>query len=273
MSANRRQLLDAAKITAHSTTRRRSVPTRPKVPVPRSQHQRWRERPRCRARCLTSERPDGVVHAIVGRAACRCLCVQFVQSNRTANTHTCAAQHERRKGPRRSAETDSCMSAVLPENTVVLGAGIELHHHRADDAGAVLGVVNALHFAPTRPVAGPSGIDDASAQHVLAIARWWSIWTAHNAVDANIAQAYLGLITPVPQRHSSGSPHWHPERAFRRRPSGTVWSAPFTTSQPVAGPPRAVTYLHTVGCDPHDPLAALRSQDLAPQRGSVQRAA
>lgn len=175
MSANRRQLLDEAQITAHSTTRRRSVPTRPKVPVPRPLHQRWRERPRCRARCLTSERPDGVVHAIVGRAACRCLCVQFVQNNRAANTHICAAQHERRRGPRRSAETDSYMSAVLPENTIVLGAGIELHHHRTDDAGAVLGVVNALRVASTRPPAGPSGIDHACARHRRATARWWSV--------------------------------------------------------------------------------------------------
>jgi hypothetical protein len=40
-------------------------------------------------------------------------------------------------------------------------------HHRAFDAGAVLGIVNALRSASTRPTAGPSGIDDASARHVL----------------------------------------------------------------------------------------------------------
>ena len=39
-------------------------------------------------------------------------------------------------------------------------------HHRVFDAGAVLGVVNALRSATTRPTAGPSGIDDASARHV-----------------------------------------------------------------------------------------------------------
>lgn len=50
---------------------------------------------------------------------------------------------------------------------------IEPHHHRADDADAVLDVVNALRFAPTRPVAGPSGIDDASARHRWAMTRWW----------------------------------------------------------------------------------------------------
>jgi hypothetical protein len=39
-------------------------------------------------------------------------------------------------------------------------------HHRAFHAGAVLGVVNALRCASTRPSAGPAGIDDASARHV-----------------------------------------------------------------------------------------------------------
>jgi hypothetical protein len=39
-------------------------------------------------------------------------------------------------------------------------------HHREFDDGAVLDIVNALRFASTRPAAGPSGIDDASARHV-----------------------------------------------------------------------------------------------------------
>jgi hypothetical protein len=39
--------------------------------------------------------------------------------------------------------------------------------HRVHESGAVLAVVNALRSASTRPVAGPSGIDDASAQHGL----------------------------------------------------------------------------------------------------------
>jgi hypothetical protein len=38
----------------------------------------------------------------------------------------------------------------------------------------VLGIVNALRFAATRPTAGPSGIDDASARHELTTMRWWS---------------------------------------------------------------------------------------------------
>ena len=53
MSANRRQMLEAAHVAACTTTRRRSLPPRPRVPVPMSLHQRWRERPRCRALHLT----------------------------------------------------------------------------------------------------------------------------------------------------------------------------------------------------------------------------
>ena len=50
--------------------------------------------------------------------------------------------------------------------TRAVGVEIGSSHHRALDAGAGLGVVNALRFASTRPPAGPSGIDDASARHV-----------------------------------------------------------------------------------------------------------
>lgn len=162
-----------------------------------------------------------------------------VQENRAARMHICAARCGHRSAPSRSADIGSRSNPVLLKNTTTITASTEADHHRVDDPGAVLDVVNALRSASTWPLAGPSGIDDVSARHGLATARWWSIWTAHNAIDATVAQAYLGLITPVPQRHSSGSPHWHPERAFRRRPSGAVCSAPFTTSQPSAGPPRA----------------------------------
>jgi hypothetical protein len=43
---------------------------------------------------------------------------------------------------------------------------IQASHHRAFQADAVLSVVNALRCASTRPLAGPAGIDDASARHV-----------------------------------------------------------------------------------------------------------
>ena len=53
-------------------------------------------------------------------------------------------------------------------HTELTRVGVEIgsSHHRAVDAGAGLGVVNALRFASTRPPAGPSGIDDTSARHV-----------------------------------------------------------------------------------------------------------
>jgi hypothetical protein len=48
-----------------------------------------------------------------------------------------------------------------------VGIQIQASHHRAFHAGAVLGVVNALRCASTRPAAGPTGIDDTSARHVF----------------------------------------------------------------------------------------------------------
>jgi hypothetical protein len=77
--------------------------------------------------------------------------------------------------PMSSAGIGSRARAVLLQNMVAVADRIESHHHRADDAGAVLGIVNALRFASTRPVAGPSGIDDASARHRSAMTRWWVI--------------------------------------------------------------------------------------------------
>lgn len=82
MSANRRQTLEAAYVAAFTTARRRSVPARLQAPVPVSQHQRWRERPRCYALHLAPACRDGVVHAIVGLVACPCLRAQIVRDNR-----------------------------------------------------------------------------------------------------------------------------------------------------------------------------------------------
>jgi hypothetical protein len=94
-----------------------------------------------------------------------------VQENRAARVHI----HEARSVPMCSAGIGSRTIAVFLKNTTTIGPSIELHHHRADDAGAVLGIVNALRFASTRPVAGPSGIDNACARHRSATTRWWAI--------------------------------------------------------------------------------------------------
>ena len=62
-------------------------------------------------------------------------------------------------------------------------------HHRAFHGGAGLGVVNALRFASTRPVAGPSGIDDASARHVSgSYAMVVSMMTTRRGVDNDHAK-------------------------------------------------------------------------------------
>ena len=84
MSTSRGQTLELAYVAVPATTRRRCLPPRPRVPVPMSLHQRWRERPRSRALHLTPGCWDGVVHAIVGRVPCRCPHVQFVQETRAA---------------------------------------------------------------------------------------------------------------------------------------------------------------------------------------------
>ena len=123
MSTNRRQLLEAAYVAASATKRRRCLPPRPRVPAPMSPHQRWRERPRCRALHLPPGHPDGVVHAIVGRVAYRCLRTQFVQENRAARVHV----HAARSVPMCSAGIGSRTGAVLLKNTTTIGTSIELH--------------------------------------------------------------------------------------------------------------------------------------------------
>lgn len=172
MRANRKQLLDAAYFAAHRRARRRSVPTRPSTPMPRSLQERWRERPRCRARHLTPRCPDGVVHAIGGRGPCQCGRARFVQERRATRMPTGWAGSDRRTVPVHAARIGSRMSTVLPPNLSMCRAQFEARHHRTEDADAVLAVVNALRFASTRPVAGPSGIDDACARRRWATVRW-----------------------------------------------------------------------------------------------------
>ena len=149
------------------------MPTRPRMSVPRSLRERWRERPRRRARHLTPGRPDGVVHAIAGRRPGRCLRARSVQEKSAGCVSIRIARSDSGNVSMSSARIGSRASRVPLQNMTTVGARIELHHHRADDADAVLDVVNALRFAPTRPVAGPSGIDDASARHRWAMTRCW----------------------------------------------------------------------------------------------------
>lgn len=239
---------DALHVTARWTPRRRSVPTRPKVPVPRSLHQRWRERPRCRARRLTSERSDGVVHAIAGRGRCPCLRARAVQENRAARV----SRSVRGRGPIPPAEVSSHTNAVLPQNMTTIRVLLEPHHHRVDDAGAVLGVVNALRFAPTRPVAGPSGIDDASARHGSATTRWWRDLMRRTTRTTRLTTTARGrMLTAFRQCRRAllrcatlASGARIPPIAQRAR----FGAHPLTTSQPRCRTAQSGD-LHTVGCD------------------------
>jgi hypothetical protein len=67
--------------------------------------------------------------------------------------------------------------------------------HRAIQCGAVLGLVNALRFASTRPAAGPSGIDDTCARHDVGYCAMGGSLTTRagreSDVDAGFAQAYV----------------------------------------------------------------------------------
>jgi hypothetical protein len=57
-----------------------------------------------------------------------------------------------------------CASWIFLDEMSHRRAQFRTFHHRDFDTGAVLGIVNALRSASTRPMAGPSGIDDASAR-------------------------------------------------------------------------------------------------------------
>lgn len=141
MSTNRRQTLEATYVAVGTTTRRRSLPPRPRAPVPMSLHQRWRERPRCRARHLTPGRPDGVVHAIVGRAACRGPRAQVVQDTRAARVHIVAPRFAGTRVPTTRTDIGPRASHGCPARTSRSWTQILRSHHRAFHSGAVLGVV------------------------------------------------------------------------------------------------------------------------------------
>ena len=130
--------------------------------------------------------------------------------------------------------------ACVPAETLRLQIQIQASHHRAFHAGAVLGVINALRFASTRPTAGPSGIDDASARHVsgncamvavVPIARTSLTRKSRGRMLASSRQCRTALLR---------SPQGPAERASGRRPQGTASSAFLSTSQFVARQPRTV---------------------------------
>jgi hypothetical protein len=147
--------------------RRRSVPPSPSVSVSQSVNQRWRERPRCPALRVTRSGREG------GRSRHRwsCRTSPFPRSECAGRTRRqCASLRvdiRRKSTARKPNEISSGASSVFPAEASRVQTQIQTSHHRVLDAGAVLGVVNALRSASTRPSAGPAGIDDASARHVF----------------------------------------------------------------------------------------------------------
>lgn len=123
-------------------------------------------------------------------------------------------------------EISSCAAHVFPAETSRLQIEIQASHHRAFHADAVLDVVNALRFASTRPTAGPSGIDDASARHVSGnYAMVVSVLNSKTRLTRESHRRMLAFITSVP--HGTPSVRRHGQRSARTASArrGTASSA------------------------------------------------
>lgn len=167
MSCHSVQASVSQRLASGERSRRRFVPPSPSVAMSQPVNQRWRERPRRPALRVTPGRRGGVVHAIVARVARRGVRAVNVQDERAARVHVFGATIAGRIRFANRTEISSSASNVCPTEASWLQTQIQASHHRVLDAGAVLGVVNALRSASTRPTAGPAGIDDASARHVV----------------------------------------------------------------------------------------------------------
>lgn len=212
------------------SSRRRSVPPSLSEEVSQSLNQRWRERPRCPAPPVTPGRRDGVVHAIVGRAARCCLRAQVVQDGRAARVHDFVSRSAGTMWPTNRTAIGSRVCYVFPEGTSGSCIQILPSHHRAFHAGAVLSVVNALRSASTRPRAGPAGIDDASARHDVgycAMAGFLIAWADRESeVDAALPEAYVDLSRLCRPRHILRIAPSAYRARFQSSPSGHDSSAP-----------------------------------------------
>ena len=100
-------------------------------------------------------------------SGCQRLLAHVVQDKRAARAARVRVEIRWNDPARTRNRNQSVRVALVPGATSRLQIQIHASHHRADHSGAVLGVVNALRFAATRPAAGPSGIDNACARHDL----------------------------------------------------------------------------------------------------------
>jgi hypothetical protein len=199
MSPKCRQTLDAACVAACTTTRRRCLPPRPRVPVSMSLHQRWRERPRRRAQRLTQGALTG---SFTPSLVCRVsLFASPVRAGEPARTLRGQVR------PQKGAE-------VFRRNRFARGPCSPAERTRV------------LWRDRTVPTIAPMMLAPCSASSMLSASlrpgRWpglralttpargthWQLrdgghlMTVHNDVDASIARAYGGLISSVP----SGTP-------------------------------------------------------------------
>ena len=187
---------------------------------------------------MTPGRREGVVHAIVGRVVCRCPRAHVAQDKRAARVHVFGPRFAGTMRLTDRTEIGSCAPPVFQAGTSRAQIQIQASHHRAFHAGAVLGVVNALRCASTRPTAGPSGIDDASARHDLGYCAMAGFLMAREGrekrVDAGFPQAHVDVSRPCRRAHPSASHPVHAERVSSRRPQGTVQAHPSTRSRQAA---------------------------------------
>lgn len=135
--------------------------------VSQSLNQRWRERPRCPASRVTPGRRVGVVHAIVGRAACRCVRAQVLQDERAARVFVFVSRFAGMKRRMNRTEIGSRASLRFPGRNLAFADPDLAVAPIADFSLAPCSASSTL-FASLRPgaSAGPAGVDNACARHV-----------------------------------------------------------------------------------------------------------
>jgi hypothetical protein len=144
-------------------------------------------------------------NAMMGVRACRCPRAHVVQDECAARVHVFVSTFAGTMRPTDRTEIGSWTSRGSWQESDALRILIQASHHRAFDGGAVLGVVDALRFASTRPSAGPSGIDDASARHAVGYCAMAGFLMTRagreKRVDAGFPQAYVDVSRLCPTAH------------------------------------------------------------------------
>jgi hypothetical protein len=173
---NRVQAFSLQQLGARAPVRRRFVPPSLPEPVSQSQNQRWRGRPRCPALRVAPERRDGVVHASVGRVACRCHpCSTGAGRTRRPRAYD-PGRVRRDKAVRDPVGNGVHLSGNLSRNN---GACFELDFASDTIATSMLAPCSAssMLFASLRPGRWPGlrALTTPSRGTSLALTRWWFV--------------------------------------------------------------------------------------------------